>query len=75
MFEKNQLHFFYQNEPMRKAVQSYLVQMVNEEALKKVFKGEDTKGLKDAMEIINKAFIELDESYGAKPKSTTQSSE
>lgn len=55
---------------MRDAVQSFLIQFLEDEAIKRVMKREDTSAIADAHDVINKAFILLKETYADDPKPT-----
>lgn len=65
---------FYTDEHTRDTVQSYLIQFLNDMAVKRVMKREPTDSLADANEVVLQAFIKLKEDYGNQPKSSTGSS-
>lgn len=51
---------FYLNEGMREEVRTYLEQFLEEKALEKVFAKEDTSAMAEAMEVIDRAFENLE---------------
>ena len=65
------LNQFYNDEYTREAVKSFLLKQLDEVALERVYDGEDTKGIADAKETIEKAFIEMKELYGKEQKPNT----
>jgi len=61
---------FYDSPSMREAVREHLDGYADEYAVKKVRKGEDVSGIKDAVGIIQGAFRQLDEMYAEKKEKT-----
>ncbi len=55
---------FYENESMRETVKSFMVDVLKEIAVQKTFDGEETTGIKDARELVDKTFDKLKELYG-----------
>lgn len=70
----NTLKTFYDNETQREAVKEFMLECLNEEAVNRVMKREDTKSLADAREVVLQTFIKLKEIYGEKPKPSISSS-
>lgn len=64
---------FYMDEHMRNAVQAFLIETLEQEALKKIMSREDVSGFADAHAILKKSFIRLQESFGEEPKPNTKS--
>ncbi|OGL46466.1 MAG: hypothetical protein A2W05_07115 [Candidatus Schekmanbacteria bacterium RBG_16_38_10] len=60
----NFLNQFYNDEHTREAVKAFFLEQLDKLALEKVYSGEETTGIKDAKETIERAFIELKELYG-----------
>lgn len=73
--ENELLKRFYDDEATREMVRAMLMNHLNSLALKKVYDGKSTEGIKDAKEAIVSAFGELAEKYGkiTKPKIDNQS--
>ena len=68
------LKTFYDNEIQREAVKEFMLECLNELAVERVMKREDTLSLADAKDVVVKTFIRLREIYGDKPKPSTPSS-
>lgn len=51
---------FYLNEAMRNEVKTYLIDFLKIQAIEKTFNKEDTSGIADANEVIEKAFENLE---------------
>jgi len=62
------LQQFYANKVEREAVQAFMVDCLGQIAIEKTFKGEDVSGIKDAKELVDRTFDELQLLYGEKPK-------
>ncbi len=62
------LKIFYDQEPVREAVRTYLLDLLDVSALKDVYKGEDVSGYKEARATIDRMFARLEELYGQKDK-------
>lgn len=60
----NPLQLFYNDIPKREAVKSFMQNMLRELAADKALKGEDTSGIKEAGECVEKSFDRLKELYG-----------
>lgn len=68
------LRAFYENETEREAVKMFMVETLGEIAKEKAFNGEDTSGIQEAKECIDKTFQSLEEKYGIiKPPITRDS--
>lgn len=59
---------FYQDIETRDNVKNYLIEFLEQEAVRKVFAKEDISGIADAKEIIEKAFYNLEVMFEQKPK-------
>jgi hypothetical protein len=62
------LNQFHQNKVEREAVQAFMVQCLEKIAVERVFRGEDVSGIKDARELVDRTFDELQLLYGEQPK-------
>jgi len=62
------LRDFYQDTETKDNVRNYLIDYLEEEAIKKVFGREDVSAVADAKEIIDKAFFHLEELFDKEPK-------
>jgi hypothetical protein len=51
---------FYNDSETRENVYNYLTEFLEKEALKKIFNREDTSGVAEAKEVIDKAFKEME---------------
>lgn len=58
------LHQFYANKVEKDAVQAFMIECLEKIAVEKTFAGEDTTGIKDARELIDRMFNELETTYG-----------
>lgn len=58
------LRQFYDNEQMRNSVKEFLISSLKDIAVEKTFSGENVDGIKDAKELIESAFRNLEVSYG-----------
>jgi hypothetical protein len=65
------LKIFYDQEPVREAVREYFLELLDANALKDVYKGEDVSGYKEARATIDRMFARLEELYGHKDKPIT----
>jgi len=54
---------FYDNESEREAVKTFMIAVLGEIAVEKAFEGEDTGGIKEARECVEKSFDRLKEKY------------
>lgn len=59
---------FYNNEAMREAVHEYLIGSLKLLAIEKAFRGNDVKGIPEAKDAIDEAFVQLKASFGKSPK-------
>ena len=57
------LKVFYENEHERETVKYFLLREMDKYALETVYNKEDTKSIAQAKEVIDRAFIELEERY------------
>ena len=62
------LKAFFEDKAAQKAWAEFIVNELNDEALRRVYKGEDTKALKEAHDIISKSFKSLNELFTPKKK-------
>jgi hypothetical protein len=58
------LQRFYENEGERETVKTFMVKTLGELAIEKAFDGEDTGGIKEARECVERMFDALSERYG-----------
>lgn len=58
------LRFFYEDVNLRNAVKDFLIETLGEIAIDKTFNGEDVSGIKDARDLVERAFNKLEEEYG-----------
>lgn len=58
------LKTFYDNVPEREAVKEFMVEQLKAMAVSKTFEGEDVTGLKEARDLVERVFDELDALYG-----------
>lgn len=58
------LRTFYGNEHERDAVKAFMVETLGEIAKERAFNGEETGGIQEAKECIDKMFETLEERYG-----------
>lgn len=68
------LKTFQDNEVEREAVKEFMIECLNELAVDRVMKREDTASLADTKEVVEKLFIRLREVYGNNPKPVHQNS-
>lgn len=62
------LHQFYMNKVENEAVQAFMIECLSKIAVEKTFAGEDVTGIKEAKEIIDRMFNELEIMYGEEKK-------
>jgi hypothetical protein len=62
------LGIFYKNTIEREAVKEFLVEQLKHMAVEKTFDGLDVTGIKEARNLIELAFDELEALYGEKPE-------
>jgi len=60
------LKTFVQNEPVKKAVYEYFIATLHQEIIDKALSGQDVLGYKEAKNIIERTFNNLDGQYGNK---------
>ena len=59
---------FYRHEVMRETVKQFFIETLQDMAVEKTFAGEETHGIKDAKDCIDKSFERLDNEFGEKVK-------
>lgn len=62
------LHQFYMNKVENEAVQAFMIECLSKIAVEKTFSGEDVTGIKQAKEVIDRMFDELEIMYGEEKK-------
>ena len=62
------LHQFYANKVQREAVQAFMIECLGKIAVERTFRGEDVSGIKDARELVDRTFDELQLLYDTEPK-------
>lgn len=55
---------FYRDSALRETVKKFFIDTLADMAVEKTFNGESVSGIKDAKELIEKAFENLEETYG-----------
>jgi hypothetical protein len=60
----NPLNSFYQNVVMRDSVKAFMIEELKEMAVEKTFAGQETKGIKEARDCLDKTFNKLGQMYG-----------
>jgi hypothetical protein len=70
----NLLKQFYDNEPMREAVQAYFMASLHDLAVERVFGKQTISGVYEAKKVIEKSFEKLEEEFSTKPKPTIHNS-
>lgn len=60
---------FYTNTVLREEVRQYIEDCFKKEAVDKVFAREDVAHIADAMDLLNKAFSQMEADFGAKKES------
>lgn len=63
---------FYNDKAMMEALAAFIAIQLKEIAVERVFRGEDTKALPDAQEVITRTFAALKNTYGKEPKRTVE---
>lgn len=59
----------------KEALIDFLMEVINDEALEKMYKGDDVSHIKDAKNLIDKAFQQLDIIYGITIQQTKNSNQ
>ncbi len=59
----NQLNQFYNNEGLREAVRTFMVECLADMAVEKTFDGDSVVGIKEARDLIDVMFNKLEEKY------------
>lgn len=59
---------FHADKHTQADLKAFMFQVLDEEALERVYKGQDTASLKEARKLIEKSFKKLDELFTPKPK-------
>ena len=62
------LQEFHENKDLKNNVHNYLIEYLEGLAIERVFNKEDTTGIADAREVIDKAFEHLDVLFDSKPE-------
>ena len=70
----NPLLTFFNNESEREAVRSFLIKCMEEMAVERAFAGESVAGIKEANDLIGKAFDKLADAYGKVEEPITSNS-
>lgn len=70
----NPLQAFYENPTQREAVKEFLLEVLKERAIEKVFSARSVAGIYETKSIIESAFDKLEEVYKPKKKPTNHSS-
>jgi proline dehydrogenase len=68
------LALFYKNSVEREAVQMFFVEQLRKMAANKAIDGESTVGIKEASDLVEEVFNELEALYGEKPEKKVQNS-
>lgn len=55
----------------KEAVKEFIIEVIKTEGLEKMFAKEDVSHVAEAYDLINKAFEQLDQTYGIKERPTT----
>jgi hypothetical protein len=63
---------FFDNKPLQKAWAEFILEELNQEALKRFYAGQDTGPVKEAKDIIAQSFKHLNELFTPKPKPRTK---
>lgn len=63
---KDLLQLFWQDEHTREAVKAFQIAMLEEDAIKRTFAGDDVKGLLEAKKLVDASFKRLDEVFKQK---------
>ena len=69
--DSDQLRLFYEQERMREEVRAFMHNLLDELALRDVYKKNDVSGYPEARNTVDKLFARLDEMYSKEPKRTT----
>ncbi len=69
----NLLNKFHADFQVKGAVKEFLLEHLQKLAVKRAFAGEETTGIKEAKQIIESAFKDLDKTYSEKKKRTPRS--
>lgn len=64
----DKLSAFYNDKAMMEAVYIHVTDYLKKTALEKVFEGKDTHAIPEALNILERAFDQLEEKYGIKKK-------
>jgi len=54
----------------KEALKAFIIDVINQEAIEKMYKREDVSHIADATELIEKAFDKLETTYGIQTKQT-----
>lgn len=69
------LQQFYLDEPMREDVKAFMIALLEEETVRRVFSGKSTVGILEAKELVDKSFSKLEELYKPKKKEVPDTNE
>lgn len=61
--QRGKLKEFYDDKAMQNAWAEFIIEVLNAEALKKVYEGEDTSAVREARNIIEKSFGQLADNF------------
>ena len=69
------LQSFYLDEPMREDVKAFMISLLEEETVRRVFSGKDVVGILEAKELVDKSFSKLEELYKPKKQEIPETNE
>lgn len=69
----NPLVTFQRDKTTKETVKNFMISQLEEMAIDKVFTGESVVGIKEAGDLVEKAFNKLDELYGEKKRPNVES--
>lgn len=61
--QRDKLKEFYLDKTLQDSWAEFIMEVLNTEALRRVYKGEDTSAIKETREIIEKSFNQLRENF------------
>ena len=64
----NALEVFNGDRNTKQALKEFMLSVIEQEALQRIFKGEDVSHIRDAKLLLDKTFEELDNAFTIKPK-------
>ena len=74
MNQPNLLGIFYKDEHTRNAVKEFMINMLEDMVIKKVFNNEPVTGIYEAKALVEKSFNKLEEIYEPPQKKVVESS-